>query len=340
MKSPLRFLALAALVVVALGAIGYAASERGGGNDTTTLRGIQPVDGVDDVIGSIDRVLGREPAPMPPVRGEEGSAKAAPDRDLGGPAYLQSGGAVGPAADGPAASTQSDPDRKIVQTASIRLQVRQVGESFEEVGRIATASGGFVASSSFSYQGDVQVASVTIRVPADRYQSVLSEIRGLAVRVDAEGSNASDVTEEYSDLGARLRSLEATEAQLFQLLGRANSVNEILLVQDRLNGVRTEIERVKGRMNLLDKLSDMATITVHLRPAVGAAKADGKGIDLGRVISEAWESSLEFLGGIIAGVLSVAVFSWWIVLLAVPAFLLLQRWLRTRPRPPAPAAYD
>jgi hypothetical protein len=224
-------------------------------------------------------------------------------------------------------------DRKIVQTASLRLQVKEVGGSFEEVGRIATAAGGFVASSNFSLQGEQQIAAVTIRVPADRYQSVLGELRGLGEKVDVESSNASDVTQEYSDLSARMRTLEATEAQLLTLLGRANSINEVLQVQDRLNAVRAQIEQVKGRMLLLEKLNDLATITVHLRPVVAVAKVDNGSPNLGAEIEEAWDASLEFLGGIAAGVLRVVVFGWWVPLAVAPLYVISQRYLRSRPAP-------
>ncbi|MGH3980614.1 MAG: hypothetical protein ACRDRZ_16720, partial [Pseudonocardiaceae bacterium] len=54
---------------------------------------------------------------------------------------------------------------------------------------------------------------------------------------------------------------------------------------------------------------------------------------LGEEISKAWDDSLEFLGGIVLGVVSVLVFSWWILVLAVPAVLVLQRWSRSRPAP-------
>jgi hypothetical protein len=318
--------ALAAVAALALAAIGLAA--RGGGAPPATVEPAGDGEPPDSVQAQIDRALGQEGRVLP------APAVAGGERALGGPEQAKSAAAAPvPAAQDGAGSSGGDAlastaDRKIVQTASMRLQVKEVGAGFEEVGRIATAAGGFVATASFSYQGEQQVASVTIRVPASRYQDVLSQVRALGVKVDSEASNASDVTEEYSDLSARLRNLEATEAQLLQLLGQARNINEVLQVQNRLNAVRAEIERVKGRIALLDKLSEMATLTVHLRPAVAVAKAEGGGIDIGREASEAWEASLEFLGGIAAGVVAVVVFAWWTLPLAVLAWLARQRWSR------------
>src|SRR5439155_13987152 len=144
-----------------------------------------------------------------------------------------------------------------VQTASLTLQVKDVGGTFQEVGQIATAAGGFVAGSNFALQGDQQIATATIRVPASRYQDVLNQVRGLGAKVEAQSSNASDVTDEYSDLEARRRTLEATQTQLLQLLGQTKTISETLQVQDRLNSVQPQIEQLKGRMQLLDKQSDL-----------------------------------------------------------------------------------
>jgi len=279
-------------------------------------------------------------------KGAANSTEAAAPEEAPRPAAdsAAGGGALGPG--GNPAALQSI-DRKIIQTASLQLQVNEVGVGFEEVGRIATAAGGFVASSSFSYQdfGDDddreqrQVASVTIRVPAEVYSSVLTQIRGLAETVDYEESNAQDVTEEFTDLQSRLRNLQATETQLLALLERAETITDILTVQDRLNVVRGDIEYVQGRLQLIGNLTDLATVTVHLRPVVGTPTTPdgGSDVNLGETISEAWDDSLAFLGSIAEGVLTVVVFAWWVPLLAIPAAGV---WAALRNRPHAPSAVD
>ncbi len=156
--------------------------------------------------------------------------------------------------------------------------------------------------------------------------------------MDFEQSNASDVTEEFTDLQSRLRNLEATETQLLRLLERAETISDILTVQDRLNAVQNDIEFVKGRLQLIDDLTDLATITVHLRPVEGAPPPadDGNGVNLGQTISEAWDDSLAFLGNIAEGVLTVVVFAWWVPLVGVPAAAVA--WGATRNRPHGPAS--
>jgi hypothetical protein len=315
----LRNFGLAAVALLAIGAVGYAASNGSSADDS---------DQAYSTAGSIGASAGGDAANL--VKTEE-ALNDAPARD--GESSAGSLGAGAPQSAPYPATASANIDRRIVSTASVQLQVENVGGSFEEVGRIATTAGGFIASSSFTYQDEDQLASVTIRVPSESYQSVLASLRRLGVKVDYENSDAQDVTEEYTDLGARLRTLEATESQLLTLLAKAETISDILTVQDRLNYTRTEIEQVKGRMQLLDNLTSLATITVHLRPAVAAGGSEpGEGVDLGAEVAEAWDNSIEFLGEIAAGIVTVVVFVWWLPLVGLPLLLGYRAVTRNKPQ--------
>ena len=102
------------------------------------------------------------------------------------------------------ASLPSEIDRKIVRTATLTLRADNVAERFQDASSIATQLGGFVSNSTFGNSGSKQTASITIRVPGERYQDALVQLRKLG-DVKDENSNANDATEEYTDLSARLR---------------------------------------------------------------------------------------------------------------------------------------
>ena len=227
-------------------------------------------------------------------------------------------------------------DRKIIQSSSIDLGVEGengVSRSFQDIIRIAETAGGFVANSSFSNIDEKQFADVTIRVPSTQYQSVLAEIRGMGT-VSEESSDANDVTEEFTDLQARLRTLNATEQRYLELLGRAETINDILVVQDRLDFVRGQIEQVVGRINLLDNLTDLATITVHLSPAAPAVvpSSDGGSLTPSEAFGNAWQASLTVLGGIAIAGLVVVAFSWWLVPPLVALAIGTRWWMNRTPR--------
>jgi len=223
-------------------------------------------------------------------------------------------------------------DRKIVRTATLELHVDNVIEAVQQIDDVTTAAGGFVSASNVFVERNengtdvvqrTQTASVTIRVPADAYSAVMGQLRGIAKETVSETSDASEITEEYTDLEARLRNLEATEARYVELLNKAATIDEILTVQDRLNQVRLELEQVTGRINVLNNLTDFATITARLSipPAIV------QGGDNQNWAEEAWQASWDTSRDAMVALGTVAivggVFLAW---LAVPALALFVIW--------------
>ncbi|HMO95861.1 MAG TPA: DUF4349 domain-containing protein, partial [Tepidiformaceae bacterium] len=140
------------------------------------------------------------------------------------------------------------------------------------------------------------------------------------------------------DLSSRLRNLERTEQQYLELLARANSINDILTVQDRLAGVREQIEQIQGRLNVLDDMTELATVSVSIAPVVAKAEEPKSGPpNLANVWQTSWERSFELARYVAAAALVVLVASAWLV---VPLGLLLlaSRRFRRQPLPPPPPA--
>ena len=262
-------------------------------------------------------------------------APAAP-ADVGGETGESDAAVSGGAEDGSLPLPQLD--RKIIRTARLELGVENVGAAVAEVEDVAEAAGGWVSASSVfidepttSDAGDdetrrrTETATVTIRVPAEAYRSVVGQLRGIAEQVRSESSEASEVTEEYTDLQARLRNQEATEAQLLELLDKAETIPDILTVQDKVSQVRLEIERVQGRINVLDSLTSMATITVELAAFVPAVATDGGQSWAANAWDVAWEGSqitVVVLGS--AAIVGGMVLAW----LAIPLLVIAFVWWR------------
>ncbi len=217
-------------------------------------------------------------------------------------------------------------DRKMIMTATLTLETDEVSKRFEDVGNIAAGAGGFVASSSFGNSGEHQTASITIRLPSEGYQRAIVELRKLGT-VTGEQSGANDVTEEYTDLESRLRGLRAVEQQYMEFLTRAVSIDEVLTVQDRLNGVRVEMEQIQGRINLLANQTDLATITVHLEPPAIAVEppTEGGSVTPLEALENGWEASLAVLGGVAVVTLAVLAFSWWLIPVFVVGAFVVRR---------------
>lgn len=200
-----------------------------------------------------------------------------------------------PATGGNAQNSATVLDRKIIFTAGMTLSVEDVQVAFNDVSRRATAAGGFVERSSFNKGADDdkdRSATLRLRVPATAYQETLAGLRTMhGATVKTESSQSSEVTEQYTDLQSRQRNLERTEQQYLGLLAQAKTITDILTVQDRLDGVRLQIEQIQGRLKLLDDQADLATIDVTLVPLpptrVDEARDGPKSV--GAAFADAWD---------------------------------------------------
>lgn len=164
----------------------------------------------------------------------------------------------------------SSDDRQLVRTASMELIVRNPSASLERVRQLAENAGGFLVSSQVTGGQDANVGSLTIRVPAPRFEEVRTEIRKLGLRVESDRMEAQDVTRQYIDQQARLRNLHAQEAQYLTILKRASTVKDTLDVSERLNGVRGQIEQQQAEFDALSKQVETVAITIEFRAQADA----------------------------------------------------------------------
>lgn len=241
--------------------------------------------------------------------------------------------AVGGAPQAPAPTD----DRMIVYTTQISLDVDSVAGSVTAITGLAEGLGGYVSQNTLKVQGDKDFATMVIRVPAKAYNQAMDQLRKLGVKVTAENGSTRDVTEEFADLGAQVKNLEASEAQLQALMIQAKTVDEILKVQNQLSQVRGQIERLRGRINVLQRTSDMATITISLSPVIPGKPESPKGWDPLRSIQESWELSTQGLVRVLDAALRVTVMSWWLLLLGLAGWVAVASWRRGRAKAPVAA---
>lgn len=215
-----------------------------------------------------------------------------------------------------AASEVSSIDRKIIRTGSMTLEVSDISESLAEIAAIAGGFNGYVVSSSQrSNTGSDPTGQISIRIPADRYENALQKLRELATKVIYENSSSQDVTEQYTDLQAQLSNYQATESQFLEILKKAEDVQDILEVQKELSNVRGNIERVKGRIQYLEKTSETSLIDISLKKARPIGESSW---DVGGIFKGAVDGLIGFGKVLLAIIIWLLVFSpIWIIVLVI-----------------------
>lgn len=216
-------------------------------------------------------------------------------------------------------------DRKIIRNGELTLELADPAAAQRKISTIAESFGGFVVTSeSRQSASDVQKTrlsvDIVVRVPAARFGETLNQIRATGASVLQEKTTGQDVTEEFIDLAARIKTKKALEAQFMEIMKRATKISDALEVQSQIAEVRGEIERLEGRKRFLENQSALSTITVHLQtPAPLLASAPG---GFWRSVSEAFGDGLTGATEIILSVIRVVV-----VLIPIVLFIVLPVWL-------------
>jgi hypothetical protein len=133
--------------------------------------------------------------------------------------------------------------------------------------------------------------NLVIRVPAAQFQTAYDQILSTASRVIQQKKTGQDVTEEFIDLEARIKTQKALELQFLEIMKQATKVPDALEVQRQIAEVRTEIEKLEGRKRFLENRATLSTITVSLQSPAAIAvntssfrrsvrEAVGDGVDL------------------------------------------------------------
>jgi uncharacterized protein DUF4349 len=222
-----------------------------------------------------------------------------------------------------------DLGNRIVRTATVELEVGtgRLNDTINRATGVVTRARGIYVGSATSVPEDGPASGqVTFRVPVDAYEPVLRELKALGT-YRGEESSTEDVTNQYIDLNGQLAAWRAQERVYLRLLDRARSVADVIAVQNQLQQVQSNIERLQGQVNHLEDQSSFSTIVLHLTEP-GAA---GPGAKPAGRLARAWATAVNGLGVMAAAVLVGVV---WLIPVAVLAGLVVLglRAVR-RPRP-------
>jgi hypothetical protein len=228
-----------------------------------------------------------EMAPPPPMAPAEDTAAAASSEPApGGMAQLTapSPGSVAPStapavpsvpAAKQAKTTKDEPKIEdgqkplLIYQGALGLEVpkNDFPATLEKAIDVAESLGGFILTRSDT--------SVELRVPSGEFRNATRELGKLG-SVTRRSVSTQDVSEEFHDLGVRLKNLESVRNRLEQLLNRTANVDEALRVGKELEAVAGQIDQIKGRMQFLKARATYSLITLTLTPKPESATVVAK----------------------------------------------------------------
>lgn len=235
--------------------------------------------------------------------------------------------------DAPSSSSVAKASRKVIRNAELGMSVTDPARAGREAQAIAEANGGYLASTTSlttaSEDGqDPGSVRVVLRVASDKLDGTLEALRKLGTHVGSENITSKDVTEDWVDLDARLRTQKKLEEQYLEILNGATRVEDLLNVQKQLAEVRGEIEKLEGKRRVLDDQIALSSVTVTFqgnRPFITASVGA-----FGRAAKRASADAVNVSAGIVVGSIRLAGFLLPVVLFVLAPLYLLGRWLVRR----------
>lgn len=162
-------------------------------------------------------------------------------------------------------NTLVETDKKVIKDGNLSLQIEDTEKSAQEISNIVKGKGGEVFATNFYERVKGQKSGfVTVKVPVNKFEETINEIKKIATQVLSESTTGQDVTEQYSDLQAQLKNKRAEEESFVKILDTAGKIDDILAVTREISRVRGEIERLEGKIRFMDSQTDMSTITINL----------------------------------------------------------------------------
>ena len=228
-----------------------------------------------------------------------------------------------PAAKDQAVQVQESFEKRVIKNGGINFQTEDLEEDYRKVTETLRQYDAYIENENQSNTPDQISYNLTIRVPANKYDSLFAALSNITDQVDNKYSNLEDVSERYYDLESRIRNKKALEDRYLELLDKAKDIKALLEVERNLNEVRTEIEQLEGQFKHLSQRISLSTIHLNfyeVQPYVyDSSQRTGFGARILNALLKGWQSLLSFAVGLIG--------IWPFLLIIVGFVYLFRNWI-------------
>lgn len=152
---------------------------------------------------------------------------------------------------------------KLILRAEVEAEAKDFEGSEASVQQLTAEAGGYIESSSIGGSVGYRWANYTLRVPQEKFETFLDQI-GDTCHVTNLSTKSTDVTDNYYDTEARLKTQTTKQERLLALLEKAEVMEDIIALETALADVNYEIESLTGTLRQYDSLVGFSTINLNL----------------------------------------------------------------------------
>lgn len=235
-------------------------------------------------------------------------------------------------------------NQKLVRTMTVDAETDDMDGLLDELNHKINGLGGYIENKSTRNGGSTatrryRYAEMTIRIPAGRLGEFIDHISG-QTNVISYNESADDITLRYVATQSRVTALETEQQRLLELLAKAENMTDLLMIEERLTNVRTELEEVTTQMRIYDNMVDYGTVRLSITEVQEFTPTQEETVwqKIGSGIAENWRNLCD--GAEAVFVFLIVSLPYWIpiggaVLIAVFGVKLAMRKTKKKVVPPA-----
>ena len=210
--------------------------------------------------------------------------------------------------------------QKLVYKCYVSLETLTFSETMDAISGLVTTFDGFVESNSLSddswgwYYSDynkttgTMSAKMTIRIPTENYNKFLESLDGQG-KIRSKTENVTNITKQYSDTKTPIEVLEKERDMLLEMMDRAVSIDDMMVVETRLSQVQRELAIYQSNMGSMNMDINFSTITISIEEVMEYTREIEETTFVERIFeacADSIESFAEFLEGFTIAVIYLA----------------------------------
>ncbi|MDQ0196121.1 DUF4349 domain-containing protein [Paenibacillus wynnii] len=207
-------------------------------------------------------------------------------------------------------------NKKLIYRANLTMEVKDYAKAQSEVRNMITLAQGYIIGFTENMSKAEQGGTFILKVPASGFSSFLNNLEKVKNESLQRNIEGQDVSEEYVDLGSRLKAKQLMEAQYIEFMKKATKSNDLVAFANELGSIQESIEQIKGRMRYIDQNVSFSTVELRLYQTdevIALQKEKEQGPLLDRA-SDALNGSLKVIS---------TMFQWLVIILAAALPILL-----------------
>ena len=189
---------------------------------------------------------------------------------------------------------------KLIRTVDMSISTRDFDEDYQKIIASLKEHGGYIESSTINSKTSYRrQANLYLRVPQEKLDKFLEDIGGLGRQLSFSES-AEDVSEKYADTETRLTTQQEKMKRLQQMLSKATSIEELIIIENSIADTQYQIDRLSGSLKGMDSRVNYSTVNISLIEERPADIEQVKEATLGERIASAFKNSLDSIKDFLA----------------------------------------